>query len=204
MNLSSAASSLKACGNKAAEFVEKLQCKETIRFIGGQKYSDYGGCATTAADFSARITSARVEGQGVLTTHFLCTVTERTSTTHKISDYREFPKTKSWPKRTTSRVYSSDEGGSKLNLKATNGEELECTSSERHDPQNPKNITWQRCFYKKNEITALRPDQLAAIYDGRFSVEEAIKIPNPPIHKTCDPQKPGDCPEVEPNIPVNF
>jgi len=202
LNVSLAATNSDVCSHKAHEFVAQLECKETMRFIGGQKYLSYKDCGKDSS-FLGNITNNRIEAQGNVSTHFLCTVREESLNAFKISDYRVFPKNKSWPQRSTTRIYTSGDLGSKLYLKAANGEEVECTSSEKHDPEHPKNITWQKCFYKKNEIKTLRMDQLAAIYDGRFSVEEAIKLPEPINTKTCDPKIPGDCQVVEPNIPAH-
>lgn len=112
--------------------------------------------------------------------NFLQTVT-RTVTKR---DPRDYTKTKQFP--VIEDFQYTPATGATLRLVSYNGEELRCYGGE-FNPEDKKEVSYLYCNFQGARISVPRKDQFSVIANGRFSVIDALALPEPPnFHKDGD------------------
>ncbi len=99
-------------------------------------------------------------------------------------DPRDYAKTKQYP--VIEDFQYSPSTGATLRLVSYNGEELRCYGGE-FNPEEKKEVSYLYCSFQGARISVPRKDQLSVIANGRFSVIDALALPEPPNF-----QKDGD------------
>ncbi len=99
-------------------------------------------------------------------------------------DPRDYAKTKQFP--VIEDFQYTPATGATLRLVSYNGEELRCYGGE-FNPEEKKEVKYLYCTFQGARISVPRKDQFSVIANGRFSVIDALALPEPPnFHKDRD------------------
>lgn len=99
-------------------------------------------------------------------------------------DPRDYAKTKQYP--VIEDFQYTPATGATLRLVSYNGEELRCYGGE-FNPEEKKEVNYLYCTFQGARISVPRKDQFSVIANGRFSVIDALALPEPPnFHKNGD------------------
>ncbi len=69
--------------------------------------------------------------------------------------------------------------GARLRMVSVAGDEIQCYGGE-FDPNKKEEVTYLYCVHQGKKISVPRKDQFAVISNGRFSVSDALRLPEPP------------------------
>lgn len=69
--------------------------------------------------------------------------------------------------------------GARLRMVSVAGDEIQCYGGE-FDPAKKEEVTYLYCVHQGKKISVPRKDQFAVISNGRFSVSDALRLPEPP------------------------
>lgn len=69
--------------------------------------------------------------------------------------------------------------GARLRMVSVAGDEIQCYGGE-FDPNKKEEVAYLYCVHQGKKISVPRKDQFAVISNGRFSVSDALRLPEPP------------------------